>query len=182
MARIDFLRTAMKDITQTGSVWESSRFLIRKLLDPVDWQTSTRIIELGTGNGVITEAILHRMRQDAHLTAYEINTDFLELTRNRIQDDTRCTLTDASAEFLTEQLADGSIDAVISSLPFAMMDEELQDAILREIYLVLKPGGQYLQYQYAPTKYRMITRRFKRVRLDYTLLNIPPAFVYSCIK
>ena len=98
MARIDFLRAAMKDITQTGSVWESSRFLIRKLLDPVDWTTATNIIELGTGNGVITEAILNRMRPDAHMTAYEINTDFLELTRMRIGADIRCTLSDDSAD------------------------------------------------------------------------------------
>lgn len=182
MARIDFLRAAMKDITQTGSVWESSRFLIRKLLDPVDWTAATNIIELGTGNGVITEAILHRMRSDAHMTAYEINTDFLELTRTRIGADNRCTLSDDSAEFLAETHEDTSVDVVISSLPFAIMDEALQDAILQQIHVVLKPGGQYLQYQYAPTKYRMITRRFKRVRLDYTLLNIPPAFVYSCMK
>ncbi len=182
MARIDFLRTAMKDITQTGSVWESSRFLIRKLLDPVDWSMASNIIELGTGNGVITEAILQRMLEDASMTAYEINSDFLELTRNRIDQDSRCTLTDESAEYLTDLHPEQSVDAVISSLPFAIMDEELQETILRQIHLVLKPGGQYLQYQYAPTKYRMITRRFKRVRLDYTLLNIPPAFVYSCVK
>lgn len=182
MARIDFLRTAMKDITQTGSVWESSRFLIRKLLDPVDWSTAATILELGTGNGVITEAILDRMSPDTHMTAYEINTDFLELTRMRIQADKRCTLRDDSAEFLTEFHQEASVDVVISSLPFAIMDEDLQDAILQQIHVVLKPGGQYLQYQYAPTKYRMITRRFKRVRLDYTLLNIPPAFVYSCMK
>ncbi len=182
MARIDFLRTAMKDITQTGSVWESSRFLIKKLLDPVDWSTATNIVELGTGNGVITKAILERMRPDARMTAYEINTDFLELTRTRIAADKRCTLSDESAELLTANYGDGSVDTIISSLPFAMMDERLQETILQQIHLVLKPGGQYLQYQYAPTKYRMITRRFKRVRLDYTLLNIPPAFVYSCMK
>ncbi len=182
MARIDFLRTAMKDITQTGSVWESSRFLIRKLLDPVDWSTASTVIELGTGNGVITESILERMLPDASITAYEINTDFLELTRHRIEGDCRCTLTDDSAENLSALHTEASVDVVISSLPFAIMDEELQESILRQIHQVLKPGGQYLQYQYAPTKYRMITRRFKRVRLDYTLLNIPPAFVYSCVK
>ncbi|MCF8237600.1 MAG: methyltransferase domain-containing protein [Saprospiraceae bacterium] len=172
----------MKDITQTGSVWESSRFLIRKLLDPVDWSAATTIIELGTGNGVITTSILQRMLPEACMTAYEINADFLELTRHRINADSRCTLTDDSAEYLSDIYPEGSVDAVISSLPFAIMDEELQETILRQIHLVLKPGGQYLQYQYAPTKYRMITRRFKRVRLDYTLLNIPPAFVYSCVK
>lgn len=182
MARIDFLRTAMKDITQTGSVWESSRFLIRKLLDPVEWSQAGTVIELGTGNGVITQAILKRMDASAILTAYEINPDFLELTRGRIGGDSRCTLTDESAECLADLHGAGTVDAVISSLPFAIMDEGLQESILRQIHLVLKPGGQYLQYQYAPTKYRMITRRFQRVRLDYTLLNIPPAFVYSCTK
>ena len=104
------------------------------------------------------------------------------MTRDRILGDSRCTLTDESAEYLEDLHPAGSVHAVISSLPFAIMDEALQESILRQIHLVLKPGGQYLQYQYAPTKYRMITRRFQRVRLDYTLLNIPPAFVYSCTK
>lgn len=180
--RIDFLKTAFRDLAQTGSVWESSRFLVQKLLQPVAWPAVREVVELGTGNGVITEAILHVLPAEAHLTAWEINPEFAEQTLQRIDGDPRCRLQTRSAEFLTEVHAPGSVDVVISSLPLSLLPEEVRERILHAIHEALRDGGLYIQYQYAPTRLMTISRLFRRVRLDHTLWNIPPAFVYTCTK
>lgn len=180
--RIDFLKTAFRDLAQTGSVWESSRFLIQKLLQPVDWSVVGQAVELGTGNGVITEAILKVLPAESRLSAWEINPEFAEQTLLRIAADPRCTLLTRSAEFLPEEHAQGSVDVVISSLPLSLLPEEVRERILQGIHGVLREGGLYIQYQYAPTRLLTISRLFRRVRLDHTLWNIPPAFVYTCTK
>jgi phospholipid N-methyltransferase len=38
----------------------------------------------------------------------------------------------------------------------------------------------FLQYQYSLTQKRALERRFREVRVGFTLANIPPAFVYEC--
>ena len=52
-----------------GSIVPSSRFLIRQLLEPVDWAQARVIVEYGPGVGVITSEVLRRMRPDAMLIA-----------------------------------------------------------------------------------------------------------------
>ncbi len=182
MAGIDFLRTAWKDMAQTGSVWESSRFLVQKLLKPIVWKSTTIIIELGTGTGVITKEILAHMHEGTSLTAYEINADFFTQTLELINGDDRCLLLMESAEYLRPRHAPGSVDVVVSSLPLSIIPDATREAILLEIYSVLREGGTFIQYQYAPTRFRMINKLYRKVLLNYTLRNIPPAFIYICTK
>src|SRR3569833_1933751 len=56
-----------------GSIVPSSRFLIRQLLEPVDWSQARVSVEYGPGVGVITSEVLRRMRPDALLIAIETN-------------------------------------------------------------------------------------------------------------
>ncbi len=182
MAGIDFLRTAWKDMAQTGSVWESSRFLVQKLLKPIDWQSTSRIIELGTGTGVITSEILKHMQAGTAFAAYEINAEFFAQTLERIHADDRCLLLMESAEYLRPRHSPGTVDVVVSSLPLSIIPDATREAILLEIYSVLREGGTFIQYQYAPTRFRMINKLYSKVRLNYTLRNIPPAFISICTK
>lgn len=182
MAGIDFLRTAWKDMAQTGSVWESSRYLVQKLLRPIDWHSTTNIIELGTGTGVITKQILKHIHPDTSMTAYEINPEFYHQTLNRIRHDKRCLLLMESAEYLSRRHAPGSVDVVVSSLPLSIIPDAIRADILLEIHTVLREGGHFIQYQYAPTRFLMINKLFRKVKVNYSFLNIPPAFIYICSK
>ena len=42
------------------------------------------------------------------------------------------------------------------------------------------PGGIFLQYQYWLTQKDELRRWFTDVKVGFTLVNIPPAFVYEC--
>src|SRR3984957_808586 len=86
-----------------GSIVPSSRFLIRELLKPVDWNQAKVFVEYGPGVGVITTEVLKRMRPDAILIAIETNPDFVTYLRESIQDE-RLRVVEGSAEAVDEIL------------------------------------------------------------------------------
>src|SRR5271155_4548200 len=64
-----FARNFFRHPRMLGSIVPSSRFLIKHLLEPIDWAEARVIVEYGPGVGVITTEILRRMRPDASLIA-----------------------------------------------------------------------------------------------------------------
>ncbi len=140
-------------------------------------------MELGPGTGVVTREILRRMRPDARLLSLEVNPIFVDQCR-RIGDP-RLTLRRACASqlptILDEEGMDG-VDAVVSSLPLSIMDDDLVERILHESRASLQPHGRFIQYQYSLTGYARMTTHYPSVAVAFTPLNVPPAFVYTCFK
>ena len=81
-----FGRNFLKHPRMLGSVIPSSRFLVNRLLAPVDWTRARVIVEYGPGVGTVTTEILRRMAPDAVLVAIETNADFVRFLRRRIHD------------------------------------------------------------------------------------------------
>src|SRR5438132_13283279 len=69
-----------------GSIVPSSRFLIRQLLQPINWARARVIVEYGPGVGGITAELLRHMRPDATLIAIEMNPDFVKYLRGALAD------------------------------------------------------------------------------------------------
>lgn len=171
------------NIRTSGTIAPSSAFLVRRLLDGVDFARARHIVELGVGTGCVTREILRRMRPDARLLCLEINPVFVELCSG-IRDP-RLTLMEACAtdlpDILEREGLDG-VDAVVSSLPLSIMDDELVERILDVSRDSLRPGGRFLQYQYSLSQRARLDRRYQDVGVGFTVLNVPPAFVYSCAR
>ena len=62
-----FLRGFFKNPVMVGSIIPSSRVLIDKMLDPVDWANTRLFVEYGPGVGTFTLPLLDRMGPDATL-------------------------------------------------------------------------------------------------------------------
>lgn len=140
-------------------------------------------MQLGTGTGCITRALLRRMRPDARLLAVEVNPVFVAEC-SRIAD-RRLILRHGCAgslERITRDLGITEIDCIVSSLPLAIMDDDLVERILAVTHASLGAEGTFLQYQYSLKHRRALERRYPHVRLDFTLRNFPPAFVYACSR
>src|SRR3546814_13892519 len=69
-----------------GSVIPSSRFLIEKMLAPVEWARADVFVEYGPGVGTITRPILNRLKPDAKLIVIDTNPDFCEYLRHEFND------------------------------------------------------------------------------------------------
>jgi len=183
MNRVKFITQFLRPTEKVGAVTPSSRFLIKKMLKPIDFTKAHLVIELGPGSGNITEEILKKIPKNANLLAFEINEKFYEhlLTIK----DPRLTAINDSAEHLQKHLKKldlGEADYIISSLPLGVIPKKMVDKITSASYGALKKDGKFIQFQYSLMDYKHLRKKFKEVKLNFTPLNIPPAFIYECIK
>lgn len=177
-----FIKQFFKDRQMVGAVSPSTRFLGEKMVENIDFSTAKLLIELGPGNGVFTDIIMERMAPDAKLLVFELNDEFFESLKARI-DDPRVQLIHDSAEFLEKYLEEGEkMDCVVSSLPLMVFPEKLRMNVVNASYDVLKPKGQYMQFQYSLQSKKLLESIYSSVSVKFTIKNFPPAFVYTCRK
>ena len=134
-----------------GSLIPSSRFLVNRLLDQVDWSRAGTIVEYGPGVGTFTGEILRRLRPDANLVAIDTNRDFARHLARTLRDD-RLHVIEGSAADAHENLQErglGRADYVISGIPYSTMDPELRARILRTTHELLQQDGAFLVYQFT---------------------------------
>lgn len=173
-----FLKEALRSFKSTGAIASSSPALVNRLIEPIPPKQALTVIELGPGEGCVTQALLHRLGAGATLTAFEINSVFVNKVREI--EDPRLRVLALGAEQMGAFFAPESVDYIVSSLPLSMIPKEVKGLILEQVQLVLKPSGQFIQYQYALQDYMLLNRYFGNVSVQFTLANLPPAFVYTC--
>jgi phosphatidylethanolamine/phosphatidyl-N-methylethanolamine N-methyltransferase len=179
-----FIRHFMKERKMVGALAPSSRFLAKKMLKRIDFSKVQVIVELGPGTGVFTERILEKMGPDATLLVFELNDSFHDQLKLRFRDE-RMVLIHDSAEYIEKYLEIHRLpkaDVVISSLPLANFPKELRSNILSASHRSLRNTGQYIQFQYSLQSRKFIKQTFDQMKIDFTPLNLPPAFVYTCKK
>lgn len=173
----------IKSFRTSGTITPSSKVLIKTLLAPIDFESARCIIELGPGTGCVTRSILDRMHPDCVLISFEVNSDFIE--QLEALGDSRLRVVNACASSIGTIL-DGfeieKVDHVVSSLPLALIDDKVVASILESVSTNLREGGHFLQYQYSLSNYAELKPIFRKVKLDFTFRNMPPAFVYECTK
>jgi phospholipid N-methyltransferase len=176
-----FLRRFVANPGRIGSIVPSSPHLCRQMMSHIPWPKLRTIVELGPGTGVFTRHILENKPQDALFFAIERDPQFREILRERFP---RLLIKEEAlklGEYLQEMDVP-QVDVVVSGLPFANFSPELRSSILREVYQSLAPGGRFVTFQYSLQLKQELIQMYKKVDVSFTPLNIPPAFVYTCIK
>ena len=173
----------IKSFKTSGTITPSSKVLIKALLAPIDFEEARCIVELGPGTGCVTRAILARMHPESVLICFEVNSDFVEqltaIEDSRLRVVNICA---SSIRTVLDELDIVEVDHVVSSLPLALIDDDVVRSILQSVKSNLRDGGRFLQYQYSLSNYAELKPIFKNVKLDFTFRNMPPAFVYECTK
>ena len=180
MDKVLFIKEFVKNWKEVGSVTPSSPFLVRKMLAPIDFEKAKIVVELGPGSGVFTRGLLSKMLPDAKLLAFETNKEFCQELEKI--GDTRLSVYNDSASNLEKYLDGRSVDYVVSGIPLANLDNTDKQNLLSTAYRSLTPGGKYIQFQYTLESRSELQQVFDNVSIGFTLFNIPPAFVYTCVK
>ena len=173
----------IRNFKTTGTITPSSTKLAERLLASIDFTERLLIAELGPGNGCITRAILDRMSEDSLLLCLEVNQDFAGELRSI--NDSRLRVYNSCASSMPgvlDEIGVTKVDHIVSSLPLALINEDLLSNILISAQSHLKDGGRFLQYQYSLANYWDVKPIFSDIKLKFTLRNMPPAFVYDCLK
>jgi phospholipid N-methyltransferase len=177
-----FTRNFFRHPRMLGSIVPSSRFLIKQLLEPIDWSRARVIVEYGPGVGSITTEVLDRMHADAILIAIETNPDFVRYLRNSFTDP-RLRVVEASAVEVDEILRRFGRDRanyIISGIPFSTITAPVRERILRKTCAVLEPGGAFLVYQFSTRVLQDLKRIFGYVGRKFEPLNVLPAHLFFC--
>ncbi len=180
--RLRFLQEFLRERKTVGAIAPSSQFLAKKMMAPIDFKKARNIVELGPGTGVFTKELLRQMRPDAKLFAFETQVRFCALIRKEINDP-RLILIHDTAEKIGEYLAQHGVekaDYTVSSLPFTVIPDTVKNTILNQAVKYLDPEGLFIQFQYSLNAHKLLKSKFSRVKIAFTPMNIPPAFVYKC--
>ncbi|TXB67885.1 class I SAM-dependent methyltransferase [Phaeodactylibacter luteus] len=183
MGRIEFLREGLRNLQTVGTLTRSSRQLCKGMIKHIDFGTARVIVELGAGDGVITEHILARMHPDAKLLAFEVNAKFCEQMR-QINDD-RLIVIEDSAEYIARYLKEAGADFadyIVSAIPFVSLPKEVGQLIVGKAHDSLRKNGRYIQVHYSLIMKSLYTSVFGNVNINFVPFNVPPAFVMVCQK
>lgn len=180
----EFVKAALKDPKSVSTIFPTMRFLAQSLIHHSGMGPGHHVLELGSGSGAITRFILEDREQLGSYTGVEIDNNLIQFLQKQYPGERFLA---ASADDLSAHIPSGSIDVVISSLPWTMFPKELQEAIVQEILRVLKPGGRFttflclhaLTYPSAPRAKKYFAKYFTGFEKKETITrNIPPANVY----
>lgn len=179
-----FIRNFFKHPKMLGSLVPSSPALIDRVLSHIDWEQARLIIEYGPGVGSFTAEILRRMQPEATLMAIEMNGDFVEYLRAAV-DDPRLNVVHGSAAEAgahLKRLRFDPADCVISGIPFSTMPLGLREQILGVTHTALRPGGNFLVYQYSQRIVPSLKKTFGQVRRELLQLKLMPMWLFKCRK
>jgi len=178
--RWQFLRGFLKHPVMVGSIIPSSKVLIDRMLDPVDWEKTSLFVEYGPGVGTFTRPVLERMGADATLIAIDTNPDFVKYLKQSI-DDPRLVAVTGSAADVESIIADRGFDHadfVLSGLPFSTLPPGVGQAIGEATANVIRPGGAFLVYQFSPKVLDFIKPYFEDIDRGFEWINVPPATLF----
>ena len=174
----------IKKPKETGAVAPSSKFLTNEIIRSIDFKNSDYIVELGPGLGTFTKPLLKKAKQNAKLLCFEINRKFCNYLKRNIND-RRLVLINSGAESINYNLRKFGVkntDCVVSGLPFKNFSYAKKKRILMEVKDSLKDGGKFVLFQYTNGLDAMLKSHFKKVRRKFVPINMPPSFVYVCVK
>lgn len=171
-----FIQGFLEHPVMVGSIIPSSRFTIRKMLAPVDWEACRLFVEYGPGVGTFCRPVLDRLRRDGTLIVIDTNPLYIDYLKRTIGD-SRFIAVHGSAEDVEEIIrAHGfdHADYVLSGLPFSTLPDGVGPRIAAATHRAIRPGGAFLTYQFSKVARDLTAQHFGRVVDGFEWLNILP--------
>lgn len=165
-----------------GSVVPSSRFLIQRISDRINWDRARVVVEYGPGVGNVSQHFLSRLHPNGRLILVEMNEEFVFLLRQRFHDPRVTVVHGSAANVRNILLALGiaNADYIVSGIPYTTIPAVLRRRILRESRDMTSASGQVIVYQFMRTIERELRACFDQVEDEFEARNFPPARVWYC--
>jgi len=179
MGKSDLLLELYSNLSTTGALAFSSKALVNKMLTYTDIKHAKLVVELGGGDGSISQGIIERLSPDGELLIFEINRSFCESMKRQFPQSNIKVICD-SAENLDKYLEGRKADYIVSSLPFIILPKEVTDKILTTSRDSLSPKGKMVIMTYSFHLKKLFKKFFANLEVKFTFRNLPPAFVMIC--
>lgn len=171
-----------------GSIWPSSQYLGRAMLEHIPFQPGDVVVEYGPGTGVFTHLLRPYLAQGVHYLGIEYDKHLCKALHRRFPEMLFHHGSAEEVEHLLKHYHLGQARLIISGLPFANMPNSLQERILTATEQVLRPDGIFRTFTYLCSGMNPRGRHFqKRASFHFqqalssriVFRNVPPARVLS---
>jgi phosphatidylethanolamine/phosphatidyl-N-methylethanolamine N-methyltransferase len=137
---------------------------------------SGRVLELGPGTGVVTNAILARGIAPSQLTVIEYDPQFARVIAERFPG---INVVQADAFQLSRVLGETEkFHAIVSSLPLLNFAATMREALIAEIFARLAADAPFIQFSYGLNPPVPAPKGGSVMRVAHVILNLPPARVW----
>lgn len=178
-AVLAFAAALARDPRSVGAVAPASRWLARAVARQLDGCGCHTLLEVGPGTGAITRELNQRRRGFARVLAVERDPWMVSVLRERYPE---LEIVQGCASEVDRHLRTSAPVAVVSSLPFRSLPDEVAAACIRALadVLVRRPGSMLLQYTYglALPPFALPSPDFAWRRVARVPINLPPATVW----
>ena len=186
-----FIREYIRNPRGVGAIAPSSPQLAREMVSRMNLEAASVVVEYGPGTGAFTSEILARKNPAALYLAIEQNPKMTSLFRKRFPDTLIFEDSVENVSRILKELGRSEVDCIVSGLPWASFSFGLLERVLTATHSVLRPGGHFSTFAYPPGNLmpsgkrlqKRLTSLFSRVHKSRVVWrNLPPAFVYHCVK
>lgn len=194
MEALTYIKNLIKD-PNIASIAPTSSFGIERLCRKMDFPSAKVLVEYGPATGVITQRLLQEMTPDAQIVTIDTNERFNGILKRRMNDSRLHVIHDSAENVdsivkkILNKNAEGSVDYIISGIPFTMIPPEIGLNIVRKTYQCLRPGGKFLVYQFLKPEtakgkgiHRLLPQVFKMTHREIEFRNIPPLRIYEATR
>ncbi len=185
---IEFLKAFVKDPLNVGAIAPSSLVLAKKMVEGIEPNRNSTILELGIGTGSFTRLLREISPNKKSYLGIEFDKNLVASLKKKFPDMHILEGNACEASMLHKQSNLGKVDYIISGLPFVSMPSEISKKILAEIDIFMEHGCMFRTFQYAHGYYLPPAIKFRKLMHDrYGVLeksslivkNVPPAFILT---
>jgi phosphatidylethanolamine/phosphatidyl-N-methylethanolamine N-methyltransferase len=183
-----FLATAVRHPRMVGAAAPTSPAVAATVAQVVPTTGTPVVVELGPGTGSLSNGIHARLPAGGRHIGIELGEDLVRHLRAHkpwlevVQGDA------ADLLVLLDKLGVERVDAMITSIPWSLLDHQAQDNILRQVAAVLAPHAAFTALTYLPAERTAGGRHFRaqlgvtfdEVLTHVTWRNLPPILHYLC--
>ena len=174
-----FLKSWVEKPISMGAVTPSGRMLARAMASYVDPEAPGPVIELGSGTGAVTKALVERGVDPARLVLVEFEPSFCRLLRRRYPQATVIQGNAYRMQHLLGGLLREPAAAVVSGLPLQTKPFKQRLRLMQEAFDLMAPGAPFVQFTYAmvtPIPMRPADVSAEASKMIWQ--NVPPARVW----
>jgi len=173
-----FLGRLIATPRSVGAIAPSSPGLACAMAAQIDPAARGRVLELGPGTGVITQALLARGIAPERIVAIEYDPDFAALLIKRFP---AVRVIRGDAFDLARTLSGEEPEpfaAAVSGLPLVNFPKALRQTVLASVFARLAPGAPFVQFSYSFWPPIAPSPQFSVKRMAFIWRNLPPARVW----
>lgn len=176
---VRFFKTWATSPIKMGAFSPTSRGLARLMVRLAEPDPAGYTLEIGSGTGVVTQAMLDAGLSPDKIVCVEYDKDFCGLLRKRFPDIAIIRGDALDLDGTLGEYRDLTFSAVLSGLPLLNVPRAKRSPYIESLLDRMVPGGKVTQLSYSPVApQNAVPGRFTVEGSKWVTLNLPPGRVW----